>query len=604
MRVLVPVLAALALSSTALAAAPEKSAGPAKPAAAVKPPLKENVASLRKRYLDGLFRAKPHLATYMGVHDYDGKLPDLSDVGVKKRVGELVDQQRALATIDRSALSTDDRIDVAIMSDGIELELLELREIRTWTWNPRMHDPFPFYDPREIVASRLSDIIHGSFGTEESRRQAVREQLIELRRFLEHQKNALKNPSKVYLDQAIKDNKGRIEFFETELKAFTEKDVYAEKARKGAVYSLKKYQEFLEGFPAAKATRDWKLGAKLYARKFPLALQTDLTPEQLATRADAAFKTAREDLYQLSLRLHGKLWPQEKLAPSKVPADQAKVIARVRDEISKDHPKPDVLVQAHAARLDALRAFIEKHDLLALPPKETLTVEPMPEFKRGSAGAEYLSPGMLDPTVQWKGTYYVDPVDPTWPAEKVESYLRANNDYSVELTAAHEAYPGHHTQAWYSRKALNPLRATLWNGPFAEGWAVYGEEQLTRLGYGADKNDRYLFNRLKGAMVVAANATLDIRLQSGQMTDEEALKFMIEEGFQEQAQAEKKLLRAKLDSTQLSQYFIGYSELKDLEAEVKQREGQGFNQRKFNEALIGHGTIAVKYLRTYLLPRP
>ena len=32
--------------------------------------------TLVKRYLDGLFRAKPHLATFMGDHRFDGALPD------------------------------------------------------------------------------------------------------------------------------------------------------------------------------------------------------------------------------------------------------------------------------------------------------------------------------------------------------------------------------------------------------------------------------------------------------------------------------------------------------------------------------------------------
>ena len=45
------------------------------------------------------------------------------------------------------------------------------------------------------------------------------------------------------------------------------------------------------------------------------------------------------------------------------------------------------------------------------------------------------------------------------------------------------------------------------------------------------------------------------------MTEDEAVRFMVEEGFQEQAQAEKKLLRAKLDTTQLAQYFLGFDEI-------------------------------------------
>jgi uncharacterized protein (DUF885 family) len=98
-------------------------------------------------------------------------------------------------------------------------------------------------------------------------------------------------------------------------------------------------------------------------------------------------------------------------------------------------------------------------------------------------------------------------------------------------------------------------------------------------------------------MVVAANAILDIKLQRGQMTDEEALRFMVDDGFQEKALAERKLHRAKLDSTQLCQYFLGVSEVETLEHDVKAR-GR-FDQRAFNEQLLGHGTVPVKILRSF-----
>ena len=103
-------------------------------------------------------------------------------------------------------------------------------------------------------------------------------------------------------------------------------------------------------------------------------------------------------------------------------------------------------------------------------------------------------------------------------------------------------------------------------------------------------------------MVVATNALLDIELQTGQMSDAEAVRFMVEEGFQEQAMAEKKLIRAKLDSTQLCQYFLGYEEILELERDYRAKVGQTpFKQRTFDEALVGHGSIPVKYLRRYLL---
>jgi uncharacterized protein (DUF885 family) len=563
---------------------------------------------LTQRYLDGLFKAKPHLATFMGDHRFDGQLPDLSPAALQKRAAELESLDKDLKKSKPASL--DDQIDQAIMADGIALELLYLREIKEWEWDPRLNDSFPYYDPREIVAGRLSDIIHGDFAPEAERRKSVTAQLGALPRFLAEETAALnrskRHASKEYVDQAIKGNKGRIELFETEVKEFTAKDPAAEAARVKAVAALGKYQTFLEGTLAKQPPGDWRLGAELYAKKFPLALETSLTPSQVVSRAEASFAAARAELAKVALKLHKQLWPKEP-DPGAQKLDAAKltqIINRVKDEIAKDHAKPDDLVAAHGRNLDNLRAFIQKHDLLSLPPRETLAVEPMPLFKRGSGAAEYLAPGVLDRAPKWRATYYVDPIDPTWPADKVESYLRGQNDYEVQLVAAHEAYPGHHTQYFYSKRNLNPLRAVLWNAPMVEGWAVYGEGLMVGLGWGAAANDRFRFYDLRGQMIVATNILLDIKLQSGQMSDEEAVRFMVEEGFQERAMAEKKLLRAKLDSTQLAQYFLGLDEIKSLEGDYKKKVGDKWSQRAFNEALIGQGSVAVKYLRQYLLGAP
>jgi uncharacterized protein (DUF885 family) len=563
---------------------------------------------LVQRYLDGLFAAKPHLATFMGDHRFDGRLPDLGPAAQKRREAELVAQQAELQAIVRTGdLGADGRADAQILADGIALELLYLREIRDWEWDPRLYDSFPYYDPREIIGQRLSDIIHGDFAPVVERKQSVIAELQALPKLLADEQQALAHPlgqrrtPKVYCEQAIKANRGTLDFVAHEVKAF----VGDGPPLAAATRALEQYQQFLEHDLAPHADGDWRLGAVLYGKKFPLALQTKMTPAELVPRAKAAFQSARAQLYVVTRGLHQQLWPHDKL-PGDHPsaAEQQQVIQRVVDEIAKDHPKPAELVAAHARNLDALRAFIEKHDLLALPPRDTLRVEPEPEFKRGANAAEYLAPGVLVRNPKWHATYYVDPIDPTWPADKAESYLRGQNDYNVQLVAAHEAYPGHHVQYFYSKRNLNPLRAVLWNGPMVEGWAVYGEGLMVKLGWGGDKNARFQVFDLIGVMISAANTILDIGLQTGQLSDEEAVRFMVEEGFQPRAQAEKKLLRAKLDSTQLVQYFLGLDEIQTLERDYRQEVGARFEQRAFNEALIGHGSIAVKLLRDYVLGHP
>lgn len=561
----------------------------------------ERLRLLTGVYVDGLFRAKPHLASHLGDRRFDRLVQDLSADAVARRTSELLAQQRALSRVERDRLSPEERADAAILADGIALELLELREIRPWTWNPRLEDGFVHHDPREIVAARLADLVRGDRPDPE-RLAAAAAQLRALPRHLAQRKAALGAVSRVHLEQAVRDNAGRIAFFEGELAEFTRRDPAAEKARVAALGALRAHQRFLEEDLPRRATRSWRLGRELYRKKFPHALQTDLAPEEVDRRASEAFGAARSRLYEVAVRLHRGMWPAEPAPAADAPPEaQARVIARVKDEIAKDHPTPEGMVAASAAKLDGLRAFIREKELVGLPPADSLRVEPMPAFKRAGVGAEYLAPGLLSGAEGWRGTYYVEPPDPAWGAEKVESYLRGWNDTEIALTAAHEAYPGHHVQAWWSLKDRSPLRTTLWSGTFAEGWAVYATSLLVEGGYGGDHADRYLFADLRGWMRVCANAILDVRLQGGDMTDEEAIRFMVEDAFQEPVQAERKLHRAKLDSTQLGQYFVGTTELRALAAEARARPG--FAPRAFHEALLSRGFLAVKHLRPLVLGR-
>lgn len=572
-----------------------------------KPKPMNHFANLRQEYLDGLLLAKPHLATFMGDHRFDDRWPDGSPRGIELRDRVLQQQKLRLASVDKSRLPLEEQIDAEILCDGIDLELLYLREIREWERDPRLQDTFPYYDPREIVATRVSDILHGDFAPAEVRLRSLASLMKGLPEFLQQVQNQLKNPARLVTEQAIVDNRGRVELFQSEVPEFVRSAeasaglrAEAEAARKSALAALEGYQRFLEQDLLPRSSGDWRLGADLFRKKFPLALQTTVTPEALAAKAKQAFQQARERLFTVAVVLHGELFPGKPVPKTVVtPEAQSRLIRLVKDELSKDHPSAGGLVEAHRKNLDDFRRFIVEHDLIALPAAETLIVREMPPFKRGSAAAEYLAPGVLERRDKWTATYFVDPVDPTWDAARIESILRGHNDYEVQLTAMHEAYPGHHTQFYLARQNLNPLRAVLWNAPFVEGWAVYGENLMTQLGYGGAKNARYRFFALRGDMIVATNALIDAQLHSGQMSEAEAVRFMVEEGFQEQAQAEKKLRRAKLDTTQLSQYFLGLDEILQLESAVKARAGGSFRQREFDEKLTGHGSIAVKHLRRY-----
>ena len=79
-----------------------------------------------------------------------------------------------------------------------------------------------------------------------------------------------------------------------------------------------------------------------------------------------------------------------------------------------------------------------------------------------------------------------------------------------------------------------------------------------------------------------------------------AMDLMCRAGFQEKAEAEGKIRRAKVSSTQLSTYFVGYVELEEIRTRARERAGDAFNARAFHDKLLSYGTIAPRAVRRLL----
>ena len=144
------------------------------------------------------------------------------------------------------------------------------------------------------------------------------------------------------------------------------------------------------------------------------------------------------------------------------------------------------------------------------------------------------------------------------------------------------------------------VRAVFSSGVFAEGWAVYAEQVMVRAGYGGPEVH---LQQLKMRLRVTLNAILDQGIQGGNMTEAQAMALMMDQGFQEEGEAAGKWKRACLSSTQLSTYFVGATEMDDLRAATEakaKRSGQAFDLKAYHDALLSHGTVAPKYLRSLL----
>ncbi len=92
--------------------------------------------TVRDDFMDWHFANNPTSATWIGIHDYDGRLPDISAKGREKERVQLFEVKEKLEAIDGKSLNDNDRIDRQILLDMIESSFFNMDELQSFSWNP------------------------------------------------------------------------------------------------------------------------------------------------------------------------------------------------------------------------------------------------------------------------------------------------------------------------------------------------------------------------------------------------------------------------------------------------------------------------------------
>jgi uncharacterized protein (DUF885 family) len=544
-------------------------------------------------FLDGYFKAHPVWATYNGEHKYDGLLDDFSQEAIFAEQNRLKSFLERMETIDTTKLNDTNQVDFKILENEIHSQLLQSEELKPWERSPLMYN--------YLIGGSINSLITRDFAPWGERLRNVLSRLEKIPRLLEQAKANLESPAEINTQTAIRQNKGNINLIKNELskvldKSLGLKDSLIAESQK-VIAALEDYQKFLENDLLPRSKGDFRLGKELYDKKLKYTLQSDLPSDEIVRRAEQEFKSVRKRMFDVAQPLHDKFFPTHKHKESGEQLEYV-IIKEVLDEIAKDHPKKDELLAVCRQILKDLEGFVREKDLVDLTGINPLEVEWEPEFSRGIAVAGLDAPGPLDKGQQ--SFYRVSPIPDDWSKEQVESYLREYNNYMLVDLSVHEAMPGHYVQLFYANQFPSLVRIIFGNGAFIEGWAIYCERMMVNAGF-MDFDPRYELQQLKMYLRAVINSILDANIHAGDMSEEEAIELMTEKGFQEKSEAEGKWVRACLTSAQLSTYFVGIQEVLDLEKDYKEKMGEKFSQKEFNQKLLSYGSPPTRFLREIIL---
>jgi uncharacterized protein (DUF885 family) len=502
--------------------------------------------SLSQEYLRELWRTSPMDASHLGHHQdgVDQKLDDLSAAERARRLRWLDGFARRLETAAATTRDAEDQADATLMRYAVALERLDLAEAQSFR---RRCDT-----PLGVLGSTFFDMATKEYAPLERRAADVVARLKAVPRYLAQAQAGLDTNVEEYRRAAKDDGAGLADYLEHTLPpafAASTRAPALSAAATNAAEAVRAYLRFVDGELGKKPASSFRQSQALYDKRFAPYLQTDATPATVLASAKARMVGLHAEMAKLS----------RQILAGRAKGSDREVIAAALKEVAIDHPRPEALFATVKQQIEAARAFIVEHKLLTLVGQDNLQVIETPPFLRSrlSVAAFHGAPPLRPSEGAF---YYVTPFPKEWPAEKVEAKLREYNRWMLDLTSVHEAMPGHYVQRERANQVQpetrRVLRAVLGSGAYIEGWGVYVQEMMVESGYrGGDP--RLKLTEMKFYLRTVVNAILDIELQRNGLDDAAALKLMMDDGFQEQPEAEGKLRRAKLSVTQLCSYFVG-----------------------------------------------
>ncbi|MGH3343460.1 MAG: DUF885 domain-containing protein [Carbonactinosporaceae bacterium] len=527
--------------------------------------------------LDDVLAAHPEQATLLGDHRHDDRLDDLRPEALEEERRLLGARLRQLSGLDTAALSTVNRVDAEILRARLEERLFAIEQLREPDWNPLLANP----------GSAIYGLLARDFAPLQDRLRSAARRLAAVPEHLAQARRTLGRMPRVHVETAIAQLGGTVSLLSAEVdRALAQAPAAAreiEAVRPAALDALDEHRRWL-GDRLEDADGEPRIGPERFAAKLAGTLDAASGAEAILTRAEEDLVRVEEGIAQTASRIAGEA------------AGTPGLVRRVLDRLAEDSPGNDTIVGLARRALEQSTTFVRDRDLVTVYDDAVEIIE-MPEIHRGVAIAYCDPPGPLE-TADLPTFFAISPTPDDWSADRVRSFFREYNAHMVHNLTVHEAMPGHVLQLGHARRFSPPtgVRAAFWSGPFVEGWAVYAEALMADGGYGGPA---VRMQQLKMQLRMIINAILDVRVHAHGMTEREALRLMVERGHQEEGEAVGKWRRALLTSTQLSTYYVGYTEVRDVVAELRAARPD-LAERALHDAVLAHGSPPPRHLRTLL----
>jgi hypothetical protein len=348
---------------------------------------------------------------------------------------------------------------------------------------------------------------------------------------------------------------------------------------------LTEYSEWVteEMLPRARANN--QLPAEVYANNLK-NFGVRATPEELIAEAQYGYQFIRSEMKALAFRIaEDRGWEDKRLVP-------------VMRKLKAEQIPQDKILDVYKDRLAQIEDIIRRENIITLPERDA-SIRLATEAESAAVPAPFMSPPQLINNTGQYGEFVLVQTNPSLEGDAIMDDW--SHDAITWALTVHEARPGHELQfASLVENGTSLARALFaFNSANAEGWGLYAEAIMHEY----LPQEAQLFN-LFTRLMRAARMFMDPMINTGQLTPEQAVDFMVEQTALSLPMATSEADRYSFRMPgQATSYYFGYMNLMRLRTEVEVALGDDFNQREFHDFILEQGLLPPDLLREAVLQR-
>lgn len=530
-------------------------------------------AKFSAAFLEGYFKQDPYFAVYQGRHEFDGKLPDWSEAGLKAQAAFLQDSIAKAEGFAARKLSKEQLFERDYLLAVARGKLFWLTDADQPHNNPAYYIGGGL-DPNVYIARPYADAP------------------TRMKAFIAFAKNVptaaaqikanLKMPMPLsFIDYGKAGFGGLADYYKGDAKAAfaSVKDAALQKefddAAGAASVAMRDLATWIES-GRAKATQNFALGPERFARMVQAAEMVDTPLDELERIGQADMKRNQDAL---------KAACAQYLPGGTITACFAKMNAK----------KPEGGVVAAARKqLPGLKAFILEKDLVSIPGTEEAQVEESPPYNRQNSA--YIDiPGPYEKGLP--SVYYISPPDPSWSKAVQDGYIPGEKD--LLFTSVHEVWPGHFLNFLHANRSKFTFGKVFVGYAFAEGWAHYTEEMMWDAGLDNGNPETHI-GQLSNALLRNCRYLSAIGLHARGMTQEQSRKMFVEQCYQDEGNARQQAARGTYDPAYLN-YTMGKLMIRKLREDWIKDKGGRDAWKQFHDGFLSFGGPPIPLVRAQMM---